>query len=136
MGYNNYNLLGAAPATASAGLGALIWAIITLVVSIVGCFVIYFLFVKKDNKISNKFLEWLREFLSFRKMFIEDIIKITYIFGALFITLGSFSLIGVSFLSFVAALIGGNLLLRVVYELSIMTIMIWKNTNDINKKLK
>ncbi len=91
MGYGyNYgnNLLGS---TASSGLGAMIWGIIALVLSLVGCFVIYFLFVRKDVKSKSKFVLWLQEFLRFNKMLIERIIKITYIFGALFLTLGSFA---------------------------------------------
>lgn len=136
MGYGyNYgnNLLGG---TASSGLGAMIWTIIALVLSLVGCFVIYFLFVRKDVNSKSKFVLWLQEFLRFNKMLIEPIIKITYIFGALFLTLGSFALIGTSFVAFLATLIGGNLLLRVVYEASIMLVMLWKNTTEINKKLK
>jgi len=136
MGYGyNYgnNLLGS---TASSGLGAMIWGIIALVLSLVGCFVIYFLFVRKDVKSKSKFVLWLQEFLRFNKMLIEPIIKITYIFGALFLTLGSFALIGTSFVGFLGMLIGGNIALRVVYEASIMLVMLWKNTTEINKKLK
>ena len=136
MGYGyNYgnNLLGS---TASSGLGAMIWGIIALVLSLVGCFVIYFLFVRKDVNSKSKFVLWLQEFLRFNKMLIEPIIKITYIFGALFLTLGSFALIGTSFVGFLGMLIGGNLLLRVAYEASIMLVMLWKNTTEINKKLK
>ena len=134
-GYNTYgnNLLGSSSST---GLGAMIWGIIALVLSLVGCIVIYFLFVKKDVKTKSKFVLWLQEFLRFNKMLIEPIIKISYIFGALLLTLGSFALIGTSFVSFLAVLIGGNLILRVAYEASIMLVMLWKNTTEINKKLK
>ena len=136
MGYNygyNNNLLGS---LFNAGLGAMIWGIVALVLSLVGCFVIYFLFVKKDVNTKSKFVLWLQEFLRFNKMLIEPIIKISYIFGALFLTLGSFALIGTSFLAFLATLIFGNLALRVIYEASIMLVMLWKNTTEINKKLK
>ena len=116
------------------GLGALIWTIITLVVSVVGCFLVYFLFVKKDVKTKSKFLLWLKDFLSFDIMLIEPILKIAYIFAALFITLGSFALIGTSFLSFLACLIGGNILARVGYEAALIIVMIWKNTSELRKK--
>jgi hypothetical protein len=33
-------------------------------------------------------------------------------------------------------LIGGNVASRLVYEFSMIIIMLWKNTNDINKKIK
>ena len=122
--------------TPTMGLGSLIWVIISLIVALVGCFVVYFLFVKKDNKLSNKFLAWLRKFLSFDTMLIETILKIAYLFAVIFLTLGSFALIGSSFFAFLGMLIGGNLLTRVVYELSLIKIMIWKNTTEIKRNLK
>ncbi len=136
--YGNYgnNLLGSVNKTASAGLGAIIWTIIALIISLAGCFIIYFLFVKKDVNTKSKFVLWLQEFLRFNKMLIEPILKIAYIFGALFITLGSFALIGTNFLAFLGMLVGGNLLLRIGYEFSMILIMLWKNTTEINKKVK
>lgn len=137
LGYNDYNTLSA-PAVSgpNMGLGSLIWIIISLIVALVGCFVVYFLFVKKDNKLSNKFLAWLRKFLSFDTMLIETILKIAYLFAVIFLTLGSFALIGSSFVAFLSVLIGGNLLTRVIYELSLIKIMIWKNTTEIKRNLK
>ena len=133
-GYNYGNdLLGS---SSSSGLFPVIWAIVAFVLALVGCFVVYFFFVKKDVNSKSKFVLWLQEFLRFNKMLIEPIIKISYIFGALFLTLGSFALIGTSFVSFLVALVVGNLVLRIAYEASIMFVMIWKNANDINKKLK
>ena len=69
-------------------------------------------------------------------MLIETILKITYIFVALLITLGSFALIGTSFLSFLLVLIFGNIGARVIYEASLIVIMIWKNTTEIKKNTK
>ena len=133
-GLNNYN--GYTANTSSMGLGALIWFIIAVVVSLAGCFIVYFLFVKKENKDLKGFLAWLREFLSFNKMLIEPILKISYIFFALLITLESFALISASFVSFLLMLVFGNILVRVLYEVGMITISIWKNTQEINKKMK
>lgn len=135
MGYNGYDMLGTT-STPEAGLGSLIWVIIALVISIIGCFVIYFIFVKKDGKEKNKTLEWLKEYLRFDKMLIETILKIGYIFSALFITLGSFALISTSFVAFLATLIVGNLIARIIYEGALIRVMIWKNTTEIKKNLK
>ena len=136
MGYTYGNDLLGSSSFSSPAVGAAIWTIIALVLSLVGCFVIYFLFVKKDVNSKNKFVLWLQEFLRFNKMLIEPIIKISYIFGALFLTLGSFSCIAINFWWFLGILVGGNILLRVAYEASIMLVMLWKNTSEINKKLK
>lgn len=132
-----YDMLGhTAPNTSNFGMGGVIWLVVAFILALIGCFVIYFLFVKKDTKLNNKFLVWLREFLRFDKMLIENILKITYIFVALLITLGSFALIGTSFLAFLITLVFGNIIARVIYEAALIRIMIWKNTTEIKKSLK
>ena len=137
MGYDyGFDTIGSAVSRPSMGLGSLIWIIIALVVSLVGCFVIYFMFVKKDGKEKNKTLAWLKDFLRFDKMMIESILKIGYIFTVLFLTLGSFALISTSFLGFVLTLICGNLIARIIYEGALIKIMIWKNTTEIKKNMK
>ena len=137
MGYDyGYDMLGNAASKPSVGIGSLIWVIIAFVVSLIGCFVVYFIFLKKDGKLANKKLDWLRDFLRFDNMLIETILKIGYIFTALFLTLGSFALISTSFFAFLATLIFGNLLARIIYEGALIKVMIWKNTTEIKKKLK
>jgi len=131
---SSYGNVGKMNSMGSMGLGALIWTIITIVVAVAGCFLVYFLFVKKDVKTKNKFVLWLKDFLNFDIMLIEPILKIAYIFVAIFLTLGSFALIGVSFVSFLAMLIGGNILARVGYEAALILVMIWKNTSELRKK--
>ena len=69
-------------------------------------------------------------------MIIENILRILYIITAIFITLSSFALISSSFLSFLLALIVGNILARVSYELLLVLLVICRNTTEINRKLK
>ena len=133
-GYGATNTL-ISPSVNSA-MGATVWTIVSLILALIGCFVIYFLFVIKKGDNKQKFLTWLRDFLSFKTMLIEPILKISYLFFAIFITLGSFALIGTNFLSFLLTLIIGNIVLRITYEALLIMIMIWKNTTDINKKMK
>lgn len=139
-GYGNDGMLVSSLSKGvSAGIGAAIWTIIALILSLVGCFLIYFLFVKKDNKLNNPKLEWLRSFLRFDKMLIEVILKIAYIFAALFITLFSFTFFAMGFVGFLLCLltiIFGNLVARIVYEGMLMRVMIWKNTTEIKNKIK
>lgn len=116
--------------------GVFVWSIVSLVLAIVGAVVGYFLFIKPNKKQDNKFLAWAKDFFDFKKMLIEDLLKIFYAFIAIYITLSSFALIGVNFLGFILMLVIGNLVARVSFEASLILIMIWKNTNDINKKLK
>lgn len=120
----------------SANNGAGVWTIVAFVLAIIGAIIAYFLFVKPEKKYPQKFVNWLRSFLNFNEMLIEPILKVTYIFLALFVTLTSFNYIGSNFLMFLVALVIGNLLIRVAYEASMMMVGIWKNTKEINKKMK
>ncbi len=131
-----YTTYGNLDSYALASSGSNVWTIIALVLAIVGAFLAYFLFVKPEKEYPQKFLNGLRNFLNFTYMLIEPILKITYIFLALFITLTSFNFISVSFPYFLIFLIGGNLVVRVIYEASMMMVGIWKNTKEINKKMK
>ena len=116
--------------------GAIVWLIISLVAALAGCFVVYFVFVQKKENPKQPFWAWLKEFLRFDKMLIEPILKITYYFVAIFITLSSFALIDLSFWMFLLELIFGNLFARIIAEAVLIKIMIWKNTTEIKKHLK
>lgn len=127
---------GYANSMASTMTGITVWEIIALVLSIVGAILVYVLFLTKKNEGKFKgFWAWLYSALKFDKMMIEVILKVLYIFSALFVTLGSFGLIPISFLSFLLMLIVGNVFTRVVYELILMRVQIWKNTTEIKEKL-
>ncbi len=138
--YNTYgsynygnNLISNGP---SMGTGAIIWTIVSLIVALAGCFVVYFVFVQKKENPKQPFFAWLKDFLRFDKMMIEAILKIGYYFCAIFITLFSFALISESFIGFLLTLIFGNLIARLIAEGVLIKIMIWKNTTEIKKHLK
>ncbi len=119
-------------ADAVEGIG--IWAVIAFILAIIGAVLVYFLFVKAKDAPKGKFLKWLKEFLSFRVMWIEAILKVTYYFATIFVILISFSYLalgGYGVLYFFLSLILGPVLVRLVYEASIMFVMIWRNTKDI-----
>ena len=65
----------------------------------------------------------------------EALLKITYLIVALYITLSSFALIGSNFIGFLSMLIIGNVVARLVYEFSLLLLVICRNTTEINKKL-
>jgi hypothetical protein len=116
--------------------GSAVWTIIAFILAIVGGFLAYYLFVKNTKKMDNKFLNWLKRFLDFKEMLIEPILKVSYVILAIFITLYSFNMIGVSFIAFLLTLVLGNIVLRIIYEWCLVLIMIWKNTTEINDKTK
>ena len=110
--------------------------VILFLIALVGGVCAYLMFVKSDEEPKHPRLLRLKEFLSFKKMIIEGLLKATYIIFALFITLYSFQImVGTSFITGLMLLILLNIMLRIGYEASLIVLLIWRNTNDISKKL-
>lgn len=116
--------------------GSIAWIAIAAVIAVIGALILYFTFLSKRNDGKFKgFLGWTYEFLNFKKFTIEAILKITYLMLTIFITLASFALISTSVGAFFLALILGNLVLRIIYEFSLIMLVICRNTIEINNKL-
>ena len=129
----NYDYINS-PSNTAALEGSAIWGIIASVLAVIGGILVYFLFIKKDNKGLSKKLVTLKELLDFRIMIIEPILKVLYLIGTIYVILVSFSFISVSFLLFLVILILGPIVIRLVYEGFQIMIMIWKNTKEIAQK--
>lgn len=126
-GYNSFNSINQAG----------IWFIISVVVAIIGGIFIYFMLLTKDNeKKCTGFMKTLFDFATFKKLILEDILKILYIIVAIYITLSSLALISSSFVLFLVQLVFGNIIARIVFEFSLLMLTICKNTTEINDKLK
>lgn len=128
-------LIGETTNTANKIVGTAIWTAIAFVIAIAAGIMIYFMFVK-DNKPVSKNLQKLKDLLDFKTMLIEPILKIVYIIATVFIILFSFGFISINFVSFLMVLILGPIGIRIVYELMMINIMIWKNTKEINDNIK
>lgn len=141
--YSSYSGLGSSRSSMNSLLGASsasadnsVWIIISAVIAVIGGIVLYFTFLAKKNEGKfTGFLGWMYDFLTFKKMVIENILKIIYLIAASFITLASFAVISRSFLSFILVLVIGNLVTRIMYELFLVVLIICRNTTDISKKL-
>ena len=115
-----------------------IWVIIAFILAIVGGILTYFLFVKSKAEPKGKFAKWLKDFLSFKIMWIEPILKVLYYIGTIFVILFSFTFLaagGPGILAFFMCLILGPVGVRLAYEMTMMFIMIWRNTRDIADKV-
>ena len=135
-GYGNNSAMNSLLKSSSASAENSVWVIISAVIAVIGGIVLYFTFLSKKNEGKyTGFLGWMYEFLTFKKMVIENILKILYIVIASFITLASFAVISKSFLSFIIVLVVGNLVTRIMYELFLVVLIICRNTTDISKKL-
>ena len=124
------------PSISPNATGSLVWTIVSVILAIIGGILAYVLFINKNTKLENKFLIWLRDFLSFKNLLLETILKVTYVILAIFVTLTSFNMIGVSFFGFLLYLVIGNVVLRIIHESSLVLLLIWKNSSEINKKMK
>lgn len=123
--------------SASSMVDATIGPVIAIIVAILGGILIYCLFLSKKNEGKfTGFLGWLYDFLSFKKMFLEALLKIAYLITAIYITIMSFMTIGTSFWLFLLIILGGNLLVRIGYEFSLVLLVICKNTTEIAKNTK
>lgn len=127
--YNQYNNVLDSTSTTIA------WNSLSLVLAIVGGILIYFLFVKSDKHYANDLVNKLKEFLNFKKLILEAILKVTYLVLTLYITFMSFNYISINFWYFLMMLFIGNVVLRIAYESILLFIVIVKNTTEINNKL-
>lgn len=144
--YYNYDLTTPTSSTMStydlvAAFGSFggVWTIIAAVLAIIGGILLYYLFVKAKDNPKGKFLKWLKDFLSFKIMWIEPILKIVYYIGTIFVMLYSFSFLqlgGNGVIMWLITLILGPIFIRLIYEISMMFIMIWRNTRDIAENTK
>lgn len=118
-------------------VASIVWSVLAVVLAIIGGILVYFLFLnnKKDMKL-NGFLKNLKDFLEFKTLILETILKVLYLITTIYIILYSFSLISTSFILFLLVLILGPVIIRIIFESSLMFIMIWKNTTEINKNTK
>ena len=135
--YSSYGSYASKPSMFSGmNSGNSVWIIISLVLAIIGGIVLYFTFLAKKNEGKfTGFTAWMYDFLSFKKMVIENILRILYLIVAIFITLSSFAMISSSFLAFIVYLVVGNLVARIFYELFLITLIMCRNTTEINKKM-
>lgn len=114
-----------------------VWSIIACVIAIIGGICLYFtVFSDKNEKAYKGFMAKLYDFVKFRKMYITVILKVCYLILAIWITLASFSLISESFIAFILVLVVGNLILRLVFEFSLVLLSIHENVVEINKNTK
>ena len=101
---------------------------------------------KKNGTFSSKFAQWLHDYFRFKKLYIESVLRFFFAFLTIFmICYGLFAIIAgiidTPDAAFEVLLVGlgtmilGPIALRLVYELSMMLIMLVQNVMDINKKL-
>ena len=123
-------------------VGTIIFFIVAIIVAIVGALLINFLFLSPKNEYKYKgFVLKLYQFLRFKKLFAEMLLRIMYYALTIFTTLFSFYALfafpfgAMNFIYFLLIIVFGNVILRVLYEFMLVKLIICKNTSEINYKL-
>lgn len=110
---------------------------VCLILAVIGGIVLYFTFLSKKNEHKfTGFLGWLYDFLNFKKLVVEAILKVLYLITACYMTLGGFVLLFSSFGVGILMMTFGNIVARISYEFLLILILICKNTSEINNKMK
>ena len=130
------DLYGAMTTTAKVANSANTYHIVGLVLGIMTAVLAYFLFVKDTKKYPSKFVNWLRDFLNFNTNSIEALLKMLYMFVAVYFLVTTINYINIDFLMFLENLVLYQVLARVGFELAMVSVRILKETKEINKKMK
>lgn len=118
--------------------------VFSLILSLAAAIAAFILIVPDSKRRQfTGFLRMLHDILNFKQLLIEKILKFCYIFFTVFAVLsgffGSFQYMeydaGEGLLIMLASLTLIPLLIRVIFEFSMMAILLVKNVIDINKKL-
>jgi len=113
-----------------------VWGIVSFLVAICGGIVLFFTFLNPRNEESyTGVTKKLYDFLSFKTMTLEAILKICYLVMSIYITISSFSFISTSFVAFLLVLFLGNVIARIIFEGALLILMIYRKISDINSKL-
>ena len=113
-----------------------VWALISLLVALCAGIVLYFTFLNpKNGEHYTGTTKKIYDFLSFKIMSLETILKICYLVIAIYITIMSFSFITESFIEFLLVLFLGNIIVRLIFEGSLLILMIHKELVEVNNKL-
>lgn len=101
---------------------------------------------KRNGTFSSGFAQWLHNYFRFKKLYIDSVLRFLFTFATFYlICYGLFGMIAAiisyperafdAVLSGLGTSILGPIILRLIYELSMMLIMLVQNVMDINKKL-
>ena len=129
--------------TSSAIQGINTWTIVASALAIVGAILVYFLFIKSKTNFKG-FAKTLKDYLSGDMIHIESLAKMFYYAGLIYVILTSINYLisigvpgmdtGSCILAFFSQLLLGPIVVRFIFEIVMMFIRIWQNTENLKKK--
>ncbi|MBR2659058.1 hypothetical protein IKG28_00955 [Candidatus Saccharibacteria bacterium] len=104
------------------------WLIVGSVLSVVAAILLFFLFVNKKGAVKG-FWGKVKDFLSFKDMYIESLLKMFYIGSTVYIIFTAVaSAVYADFQSFFFELLLGPIVIRLAYEFAMVFVKMWKNS--------
>lgn len=115
-------------------------ASVSLILALIGTILLAILVIPEKRRDSlNSFFKAIADICNFKQLIIEKILKFLYTLLSLYIIVVGFFAIfsgdGETALSGLVVMILGPVIIRIAYELIMMTVLLVKNVIDINKKL-
>ena len=100
-----------------------VWVIISVLLAVIGGIFLFSTYFSKDKeKEYTGFKKVLYDFVNFKFTIIEPIFRVLYLIIAIALTLSSFSLITKNFFEFIALVLFGNIILRLIFEMLLLTL--------------
>lgn len=113
-----------------------VWIIISVLLAIIGGIFLFTNYFTKDKEKEYKGLKKvIYDFINFKFTIIEPIFRVLYLITTIALTLSSLSLITENFFQFISVLVFGNLIVRLAFELLLLTLKLFKDVSEINSKM-
>ena len=114
-----------------------VWIIISILLAVIGGIFLFNTYFTKEKELNyTGFKKILYDFINFKFTIIEPIFKVLYLIIAIALTLSSLTLITTNFFKFIGILVFGNIIVRLAFELLLLTLKLFKDVSEINSKLK
>lgn len=113
-----------------------VWIIISILLAVIGGIFLFTTFFNKDKEETYTGLKkTLYDFVNFKITIIEPIFRVLYLISAIALTLSSLSYLTVNFFQFIGVLVFGNIAIRLLFELLLLTLKLFKDVSEINSKM-
>lgn len=113
-----------------------VWIIISVLLAVIGGIFLFTTYFSKDKENEYTGLKKvLYDFVNFKFTIIEPIFRVLYLIIAFALTLSSLSLITTNFFEFIALIVFGNIIVRITFELLLLTLKLFKDVSEINEKI-
>lgn len=108
--------------------------VLTLILTAAGGLALYFAFVRKPNTFQGAAAK-LHDILNFRKFFSEALIRILYCLSVAALTIYSIILLFSHVFLAILLFVGGNCVVRLLFEFAMLLFSLCRNTQEINRKM-